>query len=672
MPPSPSDKERIAELRRQINHHNDLYYVRARPEISDQEYDRLMRRLIELEAAHPELVTPDSPSQRVGGEPISGFETVEHAIPMMSIDNTYSPEDLKAFDVRVAKALGDEKYRYVLEPKVDGVAMSLRYEQGVLVLGATRGNGRRGDDVTANVRTIRGIPLRLGGDGHVPDVLEVRGEVFMPAAEFQRINKEREEAGEEIFANPRNATAGTLKRLDSREVAKRRLHFISHGLGQVDPSPSDDSYWAWLQQIKKWGLPITDHAQRVETADEALQKIEAFGKERGKLSYQTDGMVMKVDSFAQREKLGATTKAPRWVIAYKYPAEQMQTKLLDVRWQVGKIGTLTPVADLEPVFISGSTVQRATLHNLDQIRRLDLHHGDTIVLEKAGEVIPYIVETVPAKRPKNAKPIEPPKVCPSCGAPIERDSDSPYLRCVNPACPDQLKERIKWFTGRNQMDIDHLGDVLIDQLVDKGLVKTFADLYRLTKEQLLELERLAEKSAQNILDSIAASRERPLDRLLAALGVRHVGNRVAYILATHFGSFSALSKASTEELAAVHEIGPAIADSVHDFFHNPAGREAIRELHAVGIDPKMAKPKAAEQPLLGQSIVITGTLENFDRKQIEDLITELGGKPSSSVSKKTAFVLAGESPGSKLDKAKKLDIPILGEGEFLKKIGREE
>jgi DNA ligase (NAD+) len=670
MPPSPGEKETIDHLRRQINHHNELYYVRAQPQISDQEYDRLMRELIELESAHPDLITPDSPSQRVGGEPIEGFKTVEHAIPMMSIDNTYSPEDLKAFDERVRKALGDEKYSYVLEPKVDGVAMSLRYEKGLLVLGATRGNGRQGDDVTANVRTIRGIPLRLHGTVGVPAVLEVRGEVFMPGAEFQRINRQREEAGEEIFANPRNATAGTLKRLDSREVAKRRLHFISHGMGQTDPPPQEDSYWKWLQQIRKWGLPITDHASRVDHVDEALKAIEAFGKQRGRLSYQTDGMVMKIDSFAQRDKLGATTKAPRWVIAYKYPAEQMQTKLLGVRWQVGKGGTLTPVADLEPVFISGSTVQRATLHNIDQIARLGLHHGDTVVLEKAGEVIPYIVQAVPDKRPKGAKPIEPPKVCPSCGAPVERDGDSPYLRCVNPACPDQLKERIKWFTGRNQMDIDHLGDVLVDQLVDKGLIKTFADLYRLTKAQLLELDRLADKSAQNILDAIAASRERPLDRVLAAIGIRHVGNRVAHILASHFGSFEALAKAGTEELAAVNEIGPAIADSVHDFFHNPAGRAAIEQLREVGVDPKMKKPKAAEQPLLGQSIVITGTLEHFDRKQIEDLITELGGKPASSVSKKTAFVLAGESPGSKLDKANNLNVPVLDESEFLKKIGR--
>ncbi len=662
--------QQLAELRRQINHHNDLYYVHAKPEISDQAYDRLMRQLIELESAHPELITPDSPSQRVGGAPIEGFKTVEHAIPMMSIDNTYAPEDLRAFDDRVRKALGEEPYRYVLEPKVDGVAISLRYEDGLLVLGATRGNGRRGDNVTANIRTIRGIPLRLKGEGAVPRVLEVRGEVYMPAAEFQRINQQRQAAGEEIFANPRNATAGTLKRLDSREVAQRRLHFISHGQGQVEPPPQTDSYWQWLQQIHHWGLPITDHASRVENVDQALEKIEAFGKLRGQLSYQTDGMVMKVDSFAQRDKLGATTKAPRWVIAYKYPAEQMQTKLLGVRWQVGKGGTLTPVADLEPVFISGSTVQRATLHNLDQIRRLDLHEHDTIVLEKAGEVIPYIVETVPAKRRAHARPIQPPKVCPSCGAPVEQDSDTPYLRCVNPACPDQLKERIKWFTGRNQMDIDHLGDVLVDQLVDKGLVHTFADLYRLTKEQLLELDRLAEKSAQNILDSIAASHDRPLDRLLAALGIRHVGNRVAYILAAHFGSLDALAKATPEELAAVHEIGPAIADSVHDFFHNPAGKEAIAQLRAVGIDPRMEKPRAAEQPLLGQSIVVTGTLEHFDRKQIEDLITQLGGKAASSVSKKTAFVIAGESAGSKLDKAKNLEVPILTEAEFLKRIGR--
>lgn len=663
--------QQIEQLRRKINHHNDLYYVQAKPEISDQAFDRLMRELAELEAAHPELVTADSPTQRVGGQPVEGFATVEHAVPMMSIDNTYSEAEVREFDQRVRKALGDEPFSYVVEPKVDGVAMSLRYEKGMLVLGATRGDGRRGDDVTANIRTIRSVPLRLRADA-APGVLEIRGEVYMPSEEFQRINREREQNGEELFANPRNATAGTLKRLDSREVAKRRLRFLSHGLGEAD-SLAEDSYWQWLHQIRKWGLPITEYAAHVKDVEEAVRHIEQFAQQRGKLSYQTDGMVLKIDSFAQRQRLGATSKAPRWVIAYKYPAEQAQTKLLDVRWQVGRGGSLTPVADLAPVFVSGSTVRHATLHNLDQIRRLGLHHGDTIVLEKAGEVIPYVVQAVEHKRPPHARVIEPPKVCPACGMPVEQEEGTPFIRCVNPACPAQLKERIKWFAGRDQMDIDGLGDVLVDQLADRGLVRTFADLYRLTAAQLLELDRLGEKSAQNILNAIADSRGRALDRLLAALGIRHVGTRAARLLAEHFGSLEAMGRATKEEISSIHEIGPAIADSVHDFFHNPAGKEAVRQLQTVGIDPKMARPApkaAAEQPLAGQSIVVTGTLERFDRKQIEDLIVELGGKASSSVSKKTAFVLAGESAGSKLDKARQLGVQVLNEAEFLQKIGR--
>lgn len=676
-PPSPpgdynlsmslSDKQRLEHLRRELNHHNHLYYVDARPVISDQEYDRLMRQLIELESAHPQWITPDSPSQRIGGEPVEGFKTVEHSIPMMSIDNTYSEGEIRAFDERVRKALAGEEFQYVLEPKMDGIAASLRYEKGLLVLAATRGDGRRGDDITQNARTIRSIPLRLEDRDNLPDVVEIRGEIYMPNAEFQRINRQRQADGEALFANPRNSTAGTLKLLDSRIVAERRLRFAAHGLGMVEPLPVD-SYWKWIELIKKWGIPVLHHVTFAHSLDQVIAAIEAFARERGTLPYQTDGMVIKIDSFRQRDKLGATSKAPRWVIAFKYPAEQMQTRLLDVRWQVGKGGNLTPVADLEPVFIAGSTVRRATLHNIEQIERLDIHQGDTVIIEKAGEVIPYIVQAIPEKRPKGAHRIKAPTHCPSCGAPVEKEPGTPYIRCINPACPDQLKERLRWFCGRNQMDIENLGEKLIDQLVEGGMVKTFADLYRLRQEDLAQLDRMADKSARNVIEAIHQSRKQPLDRLLAGLGIRHVGNRVAWVLASNFGSLDALRQATADQLSNIHEIGPVIAASVHDFFHNPAGMEMIRQLQSAGIDPTFARPTDAEakpQPLAGKTIVITGTLEHFDRHQVEQVILDNGGKAASSVSKKTTFVLAGENAGSKLDKARELGVPIMSESEFL-------
>ncbi len=668
-----SPKQRIEQLRTELNRHNYLYYTADRPAISDREYDRLMEDLKQLEDRHPELITPESPTQRVGGEALAAFAQVRHAVPMMSIDNTYSEAEVRAFDERVRKGLGGEQPRYVLEPKIDGTAVSLRYEEGRLVLAATRGRGNVGDDITLNARTIKSIPLILQPDGApIPRILEVRGEIFMDNAEFQRVNKEIQASGEEPYANPRNLTSGTLKRLDPRIVAQRRLRFLAHGLGQVEPLEAD-SYWAWIELIKAWGIPVPYHTQVVDSIDAALKAIHEFETIRRTLPYMTDGMVMKVDSLPQRHRLGATSKSPRWVIAYKYETEQQPTILKDVRWQVGKGGNLTPVADLEPVFIGGVTVTHATLHNADQIKKLDLHMGDTVILERAGEVIPYVVQAVPEKRPCGAKAVEPPAQCPSCGALVEREADTPYIRCANPACPAQLKERIRWFCARGQMDIENLGEALIDQLVDRGLVKTFADLYRLTGEQLLELERMGGKSAQNVISAIQESRSRGLDRLLAGLGIRHVGNRVALVLAEHFGSIAAIAVASHDELSAANEIGPVIADSVHDFFHNPAGQQAIAALKQAGIDPIMEKraARAGDLPLAGQTIVVTGSLQRFDRKQIEDLIVELGGKASGSVSKKTSFVVAGEAAGSKLDKARQLNIPVLTEDEFLARVGRK-
>jgi DNA ligase (NAD+) len=662
-----SIEQRAAKLRRELDRHNYLYNE-GKPEISDREFDAMMRELIDLEKEHPELVTPDSPTQRVGGQPLEGFKTVEHAVPMMSIDNTYDEEEVRAFDARVRKGLGDDKVQYVVEPKVDGVACSVRFERGAFVLAATRGDGRRGDDITAQARTIRSIPLRIEGND-LPRVLEVRGEIFMSSAVFQALNKEREEAHEEIYKNPRNLAVGALKQLDPKITASRKLRFVSHGVGQVEPDFSG-SYWESLKKLKAWHLPVNEHLTHAKSIDEVIKAIEKFADVRGKLAYQTDGVVIKLDSYEQRAALGATSKAPRWVIAYKYAAEQMQTVLKEVDWQVGKGGTLTPVARLEPVFLAGTTVQNASLHNIEQIRKLDLHIGDTVVVEKAGEVIPYVSQAVPEKRPKGAKPVAQPTKCPSCGSKVEKEADGPYIRCVNPECPAQFRERLRWFCGRGQMDIENVGEALVDQLIDAGLVKTFADLYRVTKEQLLELERMGDKSAQNVIDSIAQSKERPLDRLLGGLGIRHVGSRVAFVLAEHFSDLDSLGKATAEELSAIHEIGDVIAESVHDFFHSQAGKHAIAELKKVGVDPKMAKRAASgKRPLEGMTVVVTGTLKRFKREEIERLISDLGGRSAGSVSKKTSFLIAGEEAGSKLDKAKELGVDVLTEEQFVKRAG---
>lgn len=507
-----SIEQRLQKLRDELNRHNYLYYVENKPSISDTEYDRLMRELIELETEHPELRTDDSPSQRVGGEAIDSFRTVEHAVRMMSIDNTYNEEDLRAFDERVKKGLNGEQPKYVLEPKVDGVAVSLRYENGGLVLAATRGDGRRGDDISANARTIKSIPLRLHDGKSAPAILEVRGEIFMTNEVFQKINQQRQEQGEELFANPRNFTAGTLKQLDPKITASRKLRFVAHGLGQVEPPLAED-YWESLEHLRKFGLPTGEGVARVENIDEAIRVIELFAQQRGKLAYQTDGMVMKVDSFEQRTRLGETSKSPRWVIAYKYPAEQVQTVLRAVDWQVGKGGTLTPVARLDPVFVAGTTVSNASLHNIEQIEKKDIHIGDTIVLEKAGEIIPQVIQAVPEKRPKGARKVPIPKTCPSCGEAVEKEADTPYIRCVNPACPAQLKERLRWFCARNQMDIGGLGESMINQLVEHGYLRNVGDIFRLVPEQIANLTRIVEvgeKTASKIIGAIETAKEHPL------------------------------------------------------------------------------------------------------------------------------------------------------------------
>ncbi|KPK80342.1 MAG: hypothetical protein AMJ81_12215, partial [Phycisphaerae bacterium SM23_33] len=577
----PADAERIEQLRREIRRHDYLYYVLAKPEISDRQYDRLTEALKKLEAKHPELVTPDSPTQRVGGQPVEGFASVAHSQPMLSIDNTYSLEELREFDARVAKGLDTRKYRYLVDPKIDGVAVSLRYENGQLVLAATRGDGMTGDDIAVNVRTIRSVPLQLadtesGSTQAVPAVVEVRGEIYWPVEAFNKFNAKRAAAGEETFANPRNGAAGTLKQLDPRIVAERKLAFLAHGFGTVQPIPAANASQL-MGLLSRWGVPASPHARLCDSVEAVYQVIDEWAEKRYGLPYEIDGMVIKVDSLAQRDALGATSKYPRWCIAYKYAAEQAETVLRQVSFQVGRLGTITPVAHFDPVRLAGTTVSNASLHNFDQIQRLDVRTGDTIRVEKAGEIIPQVVQVLAQRRPKHARAIKPPRRCPVCGGKAARDEGGVYLRCVNPECPAQLKERLRFFAARNQMDIEGLGSAVVERLVDEGLLRHFADLYALRREDLVGMElsrhvdkqtgktviqRIQEKSAANLLQGIEASKRRGLARLLAGLGVRHVGGRAAELLAEHFGDLDKIAAAGEDELAAVEEIGPVIAASV--------------------------------------------------------------------------------------------------------------
>jgi DNA ligase (NAD+) len=664
-------KRQVEKLRAEIRRHDYLYYVLNQPEISDRQYDKLFAELKALEQAHPELVTADSPTQRVSGRPLEVFATVRHAIPMLSIDNTYSPEELRAFDERVAKGLGSRDYDYVVELKIDGVATSLRYEKGRLVTAATRGDGRVGDDVTANVRTIKAVPLVLiRNKVEIPDVLEVRGEVYMPTKSFVGLNKQREKTGEPLFANPRNATAGSLKLLDSRITAKRNLSFFAYAIGEIS-QPLAAEHFEVLSAFKKMGLPVNPHIKKAGNIDEVIEICNSWDKRRGKLEYQIDGMVIKVNRYDQHDILGATGRAPRWCISYKFAAEQAETIVESIDVQVGKGGTLTPVANLKPVLLAGTTVKRATLHNFDQVERLDVRVGDTVVIEKAGEIIPQVVEVKKEFRPAHTVPFASPKKCPNCGGDVKKDPEGVFLRCVNPHCLGQLKERLRYFAGRGQMDIEHLGEALIDQLVDAGLVRNFADIYKLQKADVAALERMAEKSAQNVIDSIEVSKTRPLWRLVAGLGIRHIGSQTAQILAEQFGSLDALMNASQTELDAIEQIGEKVAGSVYEFFHNDRNIKVIKELLVSGVKPELpakAKSKgksAAAGKLAGKTIVVTGTLTSFSRQQIEEAIRNAGGKASSSVSKNTDFVLAGENPGSKLDKAKQLGVKVISEKEFL-------
>lgn len=665
-------KVEIERLREEIRYHDRKYYVEAEPEISDTEYDRLMEQLRKLETEHPELVTPDSPTRRVGDQPIEELASIEHPQPMLSIDNTYSVEELREYGARVAKLLPDETIQWVVELKIDGVAVALMYEKGRLKYGATRGNGVVGDDITHNIRTVLGVPLKLHGK-HVPEVLEVRGEVYMTNADLVRLNQHQAEKGDKLFANSRNVAAGTVRMLDSRICAERRLRLFCHGVGEATGLRAT-THMEFLKEIRGYGLPATPMVECFDSIDAAIAHCEELIERLHELEFEIDGLVLKVNRFDQRERLGSTSKSPRWVIAYKFEKYEGTTKVNDIRVQVGKTGAITPVADLEPIELAGTTVSRASLHNAEEIERKDVRIGDVVVVEKAGKIIPHIVRVEKHLREKPLRKFHFPEKCPECGTPAVKDEGGVYIRCPNPSCPAQLKERLRYFASRNAMDVEGLGDKLVDQLVNDGLVKSYGDLYRLTLEQLNDLERMGKKSSENLLAGIEASKSRGLSRLLNALAIRHVGARVAAVLADHFGSIDDLLAAEEEELSDVNEIGPIIAKSVHQFLHSRAGRDTIGELRELGV--KMTSPKAkvataaATGPLTGKTLVVTGTLENYQREEIEELITQLGGRASGSVSKKTDYVVAGAKAGSKLDKAEKLGIKVLTEAEFNKLIGR--
>jgi DNA ligase (NAD+) len=808
-----SIEKRINELRAQIREHDYHYYVEATPIINDREYDKLLAELQHLEEQHPEFITPDSPTRRVGGQPIEGFAHVEHAIPMRSIDNTYSAEELREFDRRVAKGLGGDKYHYVVDPKIDGVAVSLTYQGGVLQQAATRGDGNTGDDITHNIRTIRSVPLRLKGSD-VPEIIDIRGEVYWPTKEFIAYNEKRIAAGDEPFANPRNATAGTLKQLDPRNVAGRGLQFTAHGIGRCEPLTVDYASKLY-DKFEHWGIPVSRYRKVYDSMEHLIEELAQWQEKRLEYPYQIDGLVVKVDAFDQRDALGSTARFPRWCIAYKFEAEQAESILRQVDFQVGKLGTITPRAVMDPVQLSGTTVRHASLHNFDQVERLGVRVGDTVIVEKAGEIIPQVVGVVLEKRPKDARPIKPPKQCPVCKGEVEKDEGGVYIRCINPTCPAQLKERLTHFAGRNQMDIDGAGEVVISSLVDdKDFIKDYASLYHLneqpeeklaklrlpdkplgepaairivegiektrsrplteflrtlkidglaaesvaqlhsrfhtlpellsaTKAELLEAlplnrkaaenlweflnpkspEELAKritylavpkrlgipglgevratkliekglirslkdlyglredkdtlaalpfpstlgpKGAKNLLHGIEQSKARPLSRLLAALNIRHVGAATAELLAERFGSMDQLMQADENLLMEIDGIGPELARSIYNFFQSESGRNIINRLAEAGVNMEQPKRKvAAGSPLAGKTVVLTGSLEGMSRNEAQEMIRKLGGQISDSVSKNTDLVIVGASPGSKLEKARRLGVKTIDETEFM-------
>jgi len=693
-----SARRRVGQLRDLIERHNHCYYVLNRPEISDREYDLLLRELEDLETKHPSLRSPHSPTQRVGEKLTEGFATITHAIPMLSIANTYSQEELREFDDRVKRLLGlSQEIEYVVELKIDGVAVALRYEDGLLLNGATRGDGVQGDDITANIRTVREVPLRLAAaKGRRGRVLEVRGEVYLDRAGFDALNQQRGKTGEPLFANPRNAAAGSLKLLDPAEVARRPLQSFFYGIGETDYDlpPTHAERLVFLEKMR---LRVNPERTVCRSIEAVIEKTVEWETRRRSLPYDTDGLVIKVNRIEYWDRLGATAKSPRWLVAYKFSAEQAVTTLNEIVVQVGRTGAITPVANLEPVFLAGTVVSRATLHNADEVKRKDVRVGDQVVIEKAGEIIPQVVRPLTELRTGKEKPFEFPTKCPCCGSPLLFSEEEVAVRCENASCPDQIKDRLLHFGQRNAMDIEGLGTQIVEQLVEKLSVRRFGDLYRLTHDQVVGLERMGPKSADNLLKAIEASKTRPLWALLFGLGIRHVGLQSAKDLAAHFGNLDALRKATREELQQVEGIGEIVAESIASFFHNPDNAAMLDDLLSCGVKPPsragrqpVATPAAAgaaratagvadavaagapESPIAGKTFVLTGTLSTMSRSDATARIEALGGKTSSSVSSKTDYVLVGDEPGSKLDKARQLGVKTLTEKEFLRLLEKGE
>ncbi|OIO03342.1 DNA ligase [Candidatus Desantisbacteria bacterium CG_4_10_14_0_8_um_filter_48_22] len=655
-------KKQIEKLREEIRHHDRRYYADDNPEISDAQYDKLMRRLQGLEAQYPCFVTPDSPTQRVGGKPLEKFGEVRHRTTMLSLANAFSAEELTAFDARVKKILETEKdIEYITELKFDGLAISLTYEKGVFRVGSTRGDGVTGEDVTNNLRTVRAIPLKLQGKG-LPAVMDVRGEVVMFESDFEKLNKEREEAGEPAFANPRNAAAGSVRQLDPAVTARRKLTFFAYGIGFCEGIDFSSQHEA-LQFLKDTGFRVNPNTARCRNIGEALEFCRRWEKKRESLAYEIDGIVIKVDSIEQQRALGEVSKSPRWAIAFKYPAEQETTKIKDIIVQVGRTGALTPVAIMEPVEVGGVVVERATLHNEDEIRKKDVRVGDTVVIQRAGEVIPEVVKVIKEKRTGKERPFEMPGKCPVCGSDAFRPEGEAVARCTGIACPAQIKERIKHFASRNAMNIDGIGDAHIDEWVDNGLIKDPADLFFLKKEDLLKFERMGEKLASNILEAIRRSKAAVLPRLIYAMGIRHVGEHIAEVLASRY-NLEGLKNAAEEELQNIREIGPQIAESIKIFFRQKETDEFLKKLEKAKLNIEHVRP--ASDKLQGKQFVLTGALSGFSRDEAAALIKQAGGRVTSSVSKNTDYVVAGTDPGSKLDKAKKLGVAVISEQEFIK------
>ena len=666
---SPQHARRIEELRRQIREHDRKYFVESSPEISDLNYDQLLDELKRLEAEYLELVTPDSPTQRVGEQPAEHLQTIEHRLPMLSIDNTYSVEELQAYAARTQRLLEGEPIEWVVELKIDGAAASIIYEHGILVRGVTRGNGRMGDDVTHNIRTIRDVPLRLSGD-NPPAVLEIRGEVYIANSDFVEVNRQQHAAGLPPFANTRNTAAGAVRMLDQRVCAERRLRMFCHGVGYCEGLQSE-THTEFLAELGRYGLPATPLVESFADFASVVRHCESLIERLHELDFEVDGLVIKVNRFDQRERLGATAKSPRWLAAYKFAKYENVTQVRAINVQVGKTGAITPVAELEPVEIADTVVSRASLHNADEIERKDVREGDWAVVEKAGKIIPHIVRVEKHLRERELPKFRFPTQCPQCRTPLVQDEGGVYIRCPNYRCPAQVKERIRFYASRNAMDIEGLGDKLVDQLVDRELVADYGDLYRLKLAELLDLERMGQKSSENLLASIAASRGRGLSRLLNALSIRHVGQRVAVVLAEHTRSMDQLRVWSVEQLSDINEIGDTIAESVCSYLLSGQGSATVADLSDLGIQMEAVEPTkpSSSQVLVGKTFVVTGTLSKYTRDEIKELITQHGGRVAASVSSKTDCVVAGEKAGSKLTKAKELNIEVISEDEFERRVG---